>query len=117
MAGCSFPIRERPQEGEYRSLRLAWKAQGAHGVMLELADDGAWPPAEEPLRRYYAGRNSSGWKALQVSRETPRDWTVITRDLYEDFGQFTLTGLAPTAMGGAALFDRIELLRARPEDP
>jgi hypothetical protein len=31
--------------------------------------------------------------------------------LWSDFGELTLTGIAPTAMGGPALFDRIELLR------
>jgi len=40
---------------------------------------------------------------------------VITQDLWKDFGNLTLTGIAPTALGGAAWFDRIELLRS-PED-
>lgn len=35
----------------------------------------------------------------------------MTRDLWQDFGNFTLTGIAPTAIAGSALFDRIELLR------
>ena len=34
----------------------------------------------------------------------------MTCDLWQDFGTFTLTGIAPTAIGGDALFDRIELL-------
>lgn len=37
------------------------------------------------------------------------------RDLWRDFGEFTLTGFAPTAMGGPALFDRIELLQSLDE--
>jgi hypothetical protein len=37
----------------------------------------------------------------------------VTRDLWADFGDSTITGIAPTAMGGPALFDRIELLRAK----
>jgi hypothetical protein len=37
---------------------------------------------------------------------------VVTRDLWKDFGDFTLTGIAPTAMGGPVWFDRIELLRS-----
>ncbi|MFT4692691.1 MAG: hypothetical protein ACJASX_003932 [Limisphaerales bacterium] len=28
-----------------------------------------------------------------------------------DIGEFTLAGIAPTAMGGEARFDRIELMR------
>ena len=42
------------------------------------------------------------------------EWVVVTRDLWKDFGDFTLTGIAPTAIGGDALFDRIELLRELP---
>jgi hypothetical protein len=112
--GWEFRIRENAGPGEYRYLRLAWKSAGADGVMLELAADGRWPPAERPLRRYHAGRNTTGWQSVEISPWAPREWTVVTRDLWKDFGDFTLTGIAPTAMGGAALFDRIELLQIRP---
>lgn len=114
--GWSFRIREEPGPGEYRYIRFAWKVAGAQGVMLELADDGAWPPAQQPLRRYYSGRNTTGWQAVQVAVNSPEEWTVVTRDLWKDFGEFTLTGLAPTAMGGPALFDNIDLLRSLPDD-
>jgi putative membrane-bound dehydrogenase-like protein len=100
----------------FRYLRFAWKSADAHGVMLELAAAGAWPPADKPLRRYYSGRNTSGWQATEVSPDVPRDWTVVTVDLWKDFGEFTLTGIAPTALGGAALFDRIELLQTLAPD-
>ena len=109
--GWEFRIRENPGPGEYRYLRFAWKSAGADGVMLELAADGRWPPAERPLRRYHAGRNTTGWQSVETSPSAPRGWTVVTRDLWGDFGEFTLTGIAPTAMGGDALFDRVELLQ------
>ena len=51
------------------------------------------------------------WKATELSPDAPAEWTVVTVDLWKDFGDFNLTGIAPTAMGGRALFDRIELLR------
>lgn len=111
--GWAFRIREHPGPGEYRYLRLAWKAAGAYGVMLELADDGRWPPAERPLRRYHAGRNTTGWQSVEISPSAPGEWSVVTLDLWKDCGDFTLTGIAPTAMGGDALFDRIELLHSR----
>ncbi len=41
----------------------------------------------------------------------PREWDTVTLDLWKDMGAFTLTGLAATAMGGDAWFDRIELVR------
>ena len=85
--------------------------------MIELAADGAWPPADKALRRYCAGRNTTGWQSVEVSPTPPTDWTMVTRDLWRDFGEFTLTGLAPTAMGGPALFDTIELLHSREQWP
>ena len=109
--GWEFRIRENPGPGEYRYLRFAWKQRSGHGAMVELADDGRWPPAESPGRRYYAGRNTTGWAAVCVDEESPGEWTVIERDLWADLGNFTLTGIAPTAMGGEVLFDRIELLQ------
>jgi hypothetical protein len=48
-----------------------------------------------------------------VAEEAPREWAVVTVDLWKEFGPMTLTGLAPTAMGGPAYFDRIELLASR----
>jgi putative membrane-bound dehydrogenase-like protein len=113
--GWAFRIRENPGPGEYRYLRLAWKAPDAAGVMVELANNGAWPSPRNPARRYYSGKNSTAWQATRVSEKRPIEWTMITRDLWKDFGDLTLTGIAPTAMGGPAWFDRIELLRTAGE--
>ena len=82
--------------------------------MLEISDNGNWPEPNDPKRRYYSGKNTSKWKATQISSETPEEWTVVTRDMWKEFGDFTLTGIAPTALGGPAWFDKIELLRATP---
>jgi len=109
--GWNYRIAENPTPGQYRYLRFAWKSRDGEGVMIELAGEGKWPPAGQPRWRYYAGKNTTGWSAVELSTDIPRAWTVVTRDLWQDFGSFTLTGIAPTAMGGEALFDRIELLR------
>jgi putative membrane-bound dehydrogenase-like protein len=109
--GWQFRIREDPAPGEYRYLRFAWKTDGAKGVMIELANAGAWPQPDEPRFRYYAGENTTDWAAVEVSARPPTEWTVVTRDLWKDFGDSTITGIAPTAMKGAALFDSIELLQ------
>jgi len=114
--GWEYPIREHPAAGEYRYLRFAWKADMARGVMIELADDGRWPPPDKPHGRYYGGKNETGWQAIQVSPDPPGTWVVVTRDLWKDFGDMTLTGIAPTAMGGRALFDHIELLQTLEND-
>ena len=110
----SFKIRENPGPGEFRYLQLAWKAPDADGVMLEISDNGNWPEPNDPKRRYYSGKNTSKWKATQISSETPGEWTVVTRDMWKEFGDFTLTGIAPTALDGPAWFDKIELLRSTP---
>jgi hypothetical protein len=109
--GWNYRITEKPGPGEYRYLRLAWKTPEGSGVLLELADGGRWPDAEKPRCRIYSGKNTTAWKAVQISTVAPREWVVVTVDLWKQFGPLTLTGVAPTAMGGAAYFDRIELLK------
>ncbi|HEY7152506.1 MAG TPA: hypothetical protein VH575_00975, partial [Gemmataceae bacterium] len=93
----------------------AWKSPQGKGIMLELADNGAWPAADTPRCRLYSGANTSGWKAVQVAQDAPREWVVVTVDLWQRFGPLTLTGIAPTAMGGPAFFDRIGLLQSLEE--
>jgi putative membrane-bound dehydrogenase-like protein len=114
--GWAYPIVEKPGPGEYRYLRSAWKAPAASGIMLELADNGAWPDAGAARGRYYSGQNSTGWKAVRVSDQVPREWVVVTRDLWKECGPMKLTGIAPTAMGGDVFFARIELLAERGEE-
>ena len=83
--------------------------------MIELAADGGWPRPNLPMGRYVAGKNMTGWAALEVSPEPPREWTVVVRDLWKDCGDITLTGIAPTVCGGPALFDSFELFRELPK--
>ena len=106
----NFAIREQPQAGEYRFLRLAWKKRGEGSVMIELAANGQWPDAKVAKGRYVAGPNTTGWAAISVSEKTPIEWTVATFDLWKDIGSFTLTGCAPTCdRGEEAFFDSIIL--------
>ena len=111
IAGWNFTIAEKPGPGEYRYLRFAWKSPTGTGIMLELADNGAWPKETESRGRLVSGKNTTKWQAVQVSDQVPREWVVVTRDLWKEFGPMKLTGIAPTALGGDAYFDRIELLQ------
>ena len=112
MPNWKFSIVEKPaSESEFRYLCFAWKASGA-GAMFEFAASNQWPPASKPLRRSYSGKNTTKWAATLVSSDPPKEWTVVTVDLWKDFGPFTLTGIAPTAMSGDAWFDHIELLKS-----
>ena len=83
---------------------------GTFGFAMTEAGDRFTRSTGEPSR-YFAGRNTTPWQARETGSRPPREWDTVTVDLWKDMGAFTLTGLAPTAMGGDAWFDRIELLR------
>ncbi len=103
--GWNYPIVEKPQAGQYRYLRFAWKRVAAQGIMIQLHSNGSWN------QRLLAGARSNqtlNWGPMLVLPDkNPIEWTVVTRDLFKDFGPITLQGLALTPMdgGGFGLFD------------
>jgi len=102
ITGWKYRIVEKPKPGEYRYLRFAWKTDGCVGVMLQMHDVKDW------YIRYTAGQNTQGWESKSVAAKPPTEWVVVTRDLYADFGERTIQGLALTVFGGkAAYFDHI----------
>ena len=121
MLNWNFRIVEDPKAAnEYRYIRFAWKADGGTGVMIQFPDNGAWgavtaPCLEPPApgsRRYIAGQNVTGWSGICVDDDIPDEWTVIQRDMFEDFGVFTMTGMALTPFsdgGGGDYYDAIML--------
>ncbi len=119
LPGLNVKIREKPAPGEYRYLRFAWKKQGGQAICLQLNHDGQWGPgADRPAKfRYHAGPAGEVYGgSVGVDANLPATFTVVTRDLFADFGEFTLSGLALTPVDGEfALFDHI-YLGATPED-
>ncbi len=109
--GWKFAIREKPSDGEFRYMKIAMKTRTAKGMMVELAADRGFPPEDAPIRTYYAGENSTGWKSNELAKKIPADWQTFTIDLWKGNGDFTLTGIALTTMGGKGSYDRIELVR------
>ena len=106
LPGWAYRIAENPQKCEYRYLRFAWKADGLAGIMLQLHDDRDWNV------RYVAGANKFGWTAKSVADSPPQEWTVVTVDLFKDFGDREIHGIALTAFDRAAgYFDHIYLAR------
>lgn len=108
LKGWDFPIVEKPGPDEYRFVRFAWKKTENTSAMIQFCSQGnTWG------QRYIAGPNPPEWPAKQVSPDSPRDWVVVTRDLFRDFGPFKLTGIAfsPMGWGGQALFDHVVLGR------
>jgi hypothetical protein len=114
-------IRENPGPGEYRYLQFAWRKQGGSSICLQLNHDGAWGPASggrpEASFRYHAGPGPECFGAsVQVSDELPGQFVLVTRDLYADFGEFTLTGLAFSPVDAQqAFYDHIYLARTPQE--
>jgi hypothetical protein len=110
--GWNYPIVEKPQEGQYRYIRFAWKRIDGPGMMIQLHSNGSWN------QRYLAGKRSAltaAWgPVLQIADNIPSAWTVVTRDLYKDFGPLTIHGFALTPMDGGAvgLFDHVYLGRS-----
>ena len=116
LPGLGVKIRQDPGPGEYRFLRFAWKKKGGEAICLQLNHDGQWGPSASQTGkfRYYAGTVPAEpyGGAFQLNPKLPADWVVITRDLFADFGEFTLTGIALSPMDGEfALFDHLYLGR------
>ncbi len=107
-------IRQNPLPGEFRYLQFAWKKVDGQGICLQIGHDGAWGPAGNYKFRYHAGPGAEcGGASLLIDSKLPTGWTLVTRDLFEDFGEFNFTGLAFSMIDGQyVLFDRILLGRA-----
>lgn len=112
LLGTGLKIRENPQPGEFRYLRFAWKKVGGETIQLQLSADGDWGPDRDAAGksfRYHAGPGDNYYgKSTLIAPQLPSEWVVVTRDLFADFGEFTLTGLAFTPVDGEyALFDHV----------
>jgi hypothetical protein len=119
MTDWNFPIRENPGAGEYRFIAFAWRSDGGTGVMVQFPDSGAWGAVTTPCvdppavgtRRYVAGENVTGWSGVCITDQVPEDWTVVERDLFADFGEFTITGMALTPFDDGGSGDYYDSIR------
>jgi len=103
----SFDIVENPTAtNEFRYITFAWKKDGGEGIQLQIhGDPDTWG------HRYHAGQNVQNWNpSIQVLTTIPAQWTSHTQDLFADWGEFTITGMAFTAWdGNAGLWDDVFL--------
>lgn len=97
----SIRIRKNPGPGEYRYITFTWIKWGGTEIGLGLGTKNN--SSEEGKLKYkfgyWAGKNDSirnvyTTNAINISKNTPGNWTAVTRDLYKDFGEFTLTNVA-----------------------
>ncbi|MDA1191122.1 MAG: hypothetical protein O3A46_05480 [Candidatus Poribacteria bacterium] len=119
IAGWSYGVVANPTGAtQVRWMVLAWKkTAGVNGIMIQFPDNGGWGAVTTPFvtapapgtRRYIAGDNVTGWSGIQVATAPPSKWTLVVRDLFADFGAFTLTGVALTPFGGTGVYDSIYL--------
>jgi biopolymer transport protein ExbB len=106
LTGLAIPIRENPKRGEYRYVTFAWVKWGGHQIGLRFLTDSSGPGAKYDYT-YYSGEikpeerdgkmvvpvGNYVEKGLLLDETHPGGWRVVTRDLWKDFGDFTLTGL------------------------
>ncbi|MCE9525667.1 MAG: hypothetical protein K8R36_06395 [Planctomycetales bacterium] len=114
LPGLQVKIRENPAPGEFRYIRFAWKKKGGAAICLQLNHDGAWGPGgsgkEGAKFRYHSGPAEVYGGSLAVGDKLPEGFVVVTRDLFADFGEFTLNGISLSPVDGEfALFDQIYL--------
>jgi hypothetical protein len=110
----SFGVTENPvADSEFRYITFAWKKDGGDGLQLQLHGvPDTWG------HRYHGGANVKDWNpSIQVQDTIPASWTEHTRDLFEDWGEFTLTGIAFSSWdGNGGFYDAIHL-HQDPESP
>ena len=115
MPGLGMKIRQFPAPGEYRYLRYAWRKQGGTAIVLQIGHDNTFgpTPASPAKFRYDAGAGGETYgAALRTGPLPTAGFAVVTRDLYADFGEFTLSGFALSTFDGEyALFDHFYLSR------
>jgi hypothetical protein len=123
LPGLGMKIVENPKPGEYRYLRFAWKAHGGHNMMLRLFPNKSEMGADGKRTLAYESGDASNRLRLvaeRIDEKVPTEWTVVTRDLFADFGAFTLEGLQfspcravgyPDEKGEYGLYDQIYLGR------
>ncbi|HVT79060.1 MAG TPA: hypothetical protein VHM90_00270, partial [Phycisphaerae bacterium] len=115
LAGLALPVREHPRSGEYRFVTFAWRKDGGGRIALQFdhADESQDCHKQGRLHgyRFDAGDGAPvDGLALRTDGKAPQAWWTLTRDLWHDFGDFTVTGLTFICPDGdAAQFDSVYL--------
>lgn len=99
LTGLSIPIRENPGAGEYRFISFVWVKWGGTqiGIRFLTKDEGADAKGREFDYTYIAAPGEPDNakripKGLSVV-DCAQGWVVVTRDMWKDFGDFTITGV------------------------
>ena len=129
-------ITEHPRLGEFRYLVFAWKKPIGSSIQLQLAHQTlpvptsryweiGWSQQQQPRPHDERGKrfgycyevgvaSTSSPHPLWMHGNVPRDWEVVERDLFNDFGRFAITGIAfRTGDSHPAWFDHVYLARTK----
>lgn len=138
--GLDSLIAEQPRLGQYRFIVFAWKKSSGSRIQLQLANQGRFGDGgpiggtdrrdilvRRGLRRtqtvdergqrfgycYEQGTvTAQSPFPLWLHGDLPREWQVVQRDLFGDFGVFSVTGVSLRAVDGdVARYDHIYLAR------
>jgi biopolymer transport protein ExbB len=97
LSGLSIPIREHPKAGEYRYITFTWVKWGGGQVGVKFAYDASARISSQGKKydyTYYSGEGDNIVQGFKLDDKAPGHWMVTTRDLWKDFGDFTLTGIS-----------------------
>jgi hypothetical protein len=108
-----FELAENPQPGQYRYLQFAWRAAPeTKGIALRIGHGHASDAVD-----LVAGEHSptAGVLVRKVADAPPREWTVVSVDLWDVFKKpVRIQAMGLISVGGPAAFDQI-LLQRGPE--
>jgi biopolymer transport protein ExbB/TolQ len=96
ITGLSIPIRQKPGPGEFRYVTFRWVKWGGKQIGLRFIPRAGAGESEQGKKynfTYLAGQPDSALYGLPINDRAPGNWVTETRDLWKDFGNFTLTGL------------------------
>ncbi|MBM3214290.1 hypothetical protein FJZ36_05195 [Candidatus Poribacteria bacterium] len=115
--GWAWKIKKDPNpkaKDEFRYITFAWRKVGGTGIQLQLHA----PDANTWGHRYHAGANEKGWNpSIEIAPKIPEQWAIVTRDLFTDWKEFTLDGIAFTAWSlKHGIWDHV-VLHQTEEDP
>ena len=108
-----FEIAEKPEPGQYRYLRFAWKATSANTTGMSLLLGRAWPGGGVAVSVGDVKWTEGVIAERRDSGKPPTEWREETIDLWEATKGKPprIQALSLRCTGGGALFDRIILTR------
>jgi hypothetical protein len=114
-----FEIAEKPEPGQYRYLRFAWKATSANTTGMSLLLGRTWPG-----RGIAVSVGDVKWPEgviveRRIAGKPPTEWRIETIDLWEATKGKPprIQALCLRAAGGGAVFDQIILTRSLEDIP